>query len=493
MNHISKEFLKELFLSGIHKIYEYINSLFQEKLTLIEKIKELEATIFTLKEELKKYKEKEAKTSKNSSKSPSSDPFYKKNNKRNIQDKTNRNQGGQKGHEGRTLNQVENPDDRKYCHVNYCKCGHHLSDNIVREEKRQVFDIKHGKIFVMEYVIEVIKCPKCGCICKGEVPEGVTSPVQYGEYIKCIGVYLVCYQMIPYQRASEVFEDIFGHYVSPATIYKWEKECFDGLSEYEKAILKMLILSRVLHVDETMLNVNKVGMWLLSYSTKHITYFTVSEKKDKDAMDAVGILPGFTGFLVHDYYSVYFQYTSCFHILCNAHHLRDLNFIYEIQEQIWGQEMILLLIKIKKAVEKAKELELNSLEPSLINAYTLEYNEILERAEQNNPRAKREKGQRGRVKQTKSRNLLDRFIEHSDSILKFMSDFTVPFDNNQVERDHRMMKTHQKVSGCFRSKEGADYFACCRGYISTLKKNKQNVLEGIHLVFRGKPFIPKQA
>ncbi len=487
MNYIFNKLPGKIFQLWIERIYAFIVSVFTEKRKLLEKISRLE-------DELKKYKEKESKTSKNSSKSPSSDPFYKKNNNRNLSGKSKgkRNQGGQKGHKGATLNQVKVPDKKIICSIKNCKCGHNFSGAKLNLERRQVFDIKYGKIYVIEYVIEKCECPNCGSICKGKAPSEVNSPVQYGRNIQCIGVYFACYQMIPYLRVSEIFEDIFGHYVSPATIYKWVKDCHGKLSDYEKKIIKLLILCRVLHVDETMINVNGSGIWLLSYSTQNISYFIPSLKKDKDAMDGVGILPNFTGFLVHDNYSVYFQY-NCFHILCNAHHLRDLNFVYEIQKQNWGLAMILLLIKIKKSVEKAKEEGRNSLEELEIQTYELEYKEILEKAEKDNPHAKRKENQRGKVKQTKSRNLLDRFLKHSNSILAFMKNFTVPFDNNIVERDQRMMKTHQKISGCFRTKEGADYYACCRGYISTLKKNKQNVLNGIALAFSNKPFIPNDA
>jgi len=452
----------------------------------------LMATITELKERVKSLEDQIHKNSRNSSRPPSTDNFIKPKSQRR---RSGRSPGGQKGHPGHTLKMVENPEHIVPYRVSICKeCGHSLKKVAANSyEKRQVFELPPIKVETTEHRAEKKLCPYCGHLNKATFPEEVKQPVQYGPHLKAIAVYLsqYQYQLLPYERMSELFSDLFNHQLSQATLVNANKRCYEILEPVEEKIKEEIIASPVVHFDETGLHIKGKREWLHVASTKTLTFYGAHAKRGGEATNEIGILPKFQGTAVHDFWKPYFKYL-CQHALCNAHHLRDLTGILEQDKQDWPQDMIDLLCEIKKNVEEKKPVA-NQLDPAQIKNFEVRYDEIIEKGLTENPLPKlqNQPKKRGRKKQSKAKNLLDRLKEYCQETLAFMYDFTIPFDNNQGERDIRMMKVQQKISGTFRSTQGAKTFCCIRGYISTVRKNSISVINAIEVALKGNPFIPE--
>lgn len=456
-----------------------------------DRILKLQEKVQHLEERIRHIENKLAKDSHNSSKPPSSDGLRRRKNKTKSQrKKTGKNNGGQKGHRGSNLKMVEKPDHTIRHKVNgKCSCGRCLENQpTIDQEKRQVFDLPDLKIKVTEHHIDIKKC-ECGQIHAADFPVGVNRPAQYGNRIKSLITYLMAYQHLPYERTSELVFDLFGHQISQGSLYNFYQTCYDGLEETEEFIKEQVIQTAVVGFDETGANVNKDRHWLHSASTQDFTYYACHKRRGHIAMDDIGILGQFAGIAIHDFWSSYLKY-ECDHGLCNAHHLRELNYISEQYKQSWAQEMTKLLLEIKKTVDTTK-LHQDGLAQYLIHDFENKYQKIIQTGYEENPppAEKIEKPKRGRPKRSEPIRLLDRFNEHAKKVLAFMYDFKVPFDNNLSERDLRMMKLHQKISGCFRSKKGADMFCRIRSYISSVKKHDLNVLDALSSVFKGQPLF----
>lgn len=432
-----------------------------------------------------------AKNSSNSSKPPSSDGPRKKRTK-SLRKKGARPSGGQKGHKGKTLKQVENPEHtvvHKACNCTHCQAR--LDNVLVTDyEDRQVFDIPAIHIEVTEHKAEIKFCPQCGKVNKGVFPDQVTQPVQYGDNVKSHAVYFNNYHHIPVARTGEIFEDVFGHRISDAVIINSSNDGAIAVAPSTEATKEQLKQSDIANFDESGLRVKGKLHWLHVASNDALTHYEVHEKRGQVAMDDIGILPEFQGIAIHDHWKSYFAYEDCDHGLCNAHHLRELKFIHEQYNQEWAQKMSDLLVKANKKVNSAKDADNDRLEPAQIYSIESAYDKIVNEGLEVNPPPEKEPGKRGRVKQSPPKNLLDRLKSHKDDILRFIHNFSVPFDNNQGERDVRMIKVKQKVSGTFRTDYGADIFCRIRGYISTVRKNDCNVIGAIKDAFAGTPFIP---
>lgn len=431
-----------------------------------------------------------AKNSSNSSKPPSSDGF-KKPRTSSLRKKGEKSTGGQEGHKGSTLNQVETPDHKVvYETVSCIHCQTSLCDVPVSEyEKRQVFDIPAIHIEVTEHKAEVKFCPQCGKMNKGVFPQEVSQPVQYGDNVKSHAVYFNNYHHIPVARTAEIFEDVFGHRISEGVIVQSNDAAATAVAPSTEAIKDQLINSDVANFDESGLKVKGKLHWLHVASNEKLTHYEVHKKRGQTAMDDIAILPEFQGTAVHDHWKSYFAYNDCEHSLCNAHHLRELKFINENYGQTWAKEMSNLLIEIKEEVHSTKA-HSDPLDSSKISAFEARYDKIVEDGLKANPPPEKQPEKKGKVKQSPPKNLLDRLKSHKKNVLLFMHDFRVPFDNNQGERDVRMIKVKQKVSGTFRSDDGADAFCRIRGYISTVRKHSRNVIDAIQSAFKGMPFIP---
>ena len=495
---MSREEILSVYEQGPEKVIELVEGLLSILRLLTDQLQTQEASIRALTERVRQLEDQRAKDSHNSSKPPSSDGGRKQT-RGNLRKKNNRNAGGQKGHQGSTLKMVDQPDKEIVHRVERCAdCDILLGDeSLVSYERRQVFDIPPLKIEVTEHQAEIKTCSCCGRLIKASFPSGVDQPVQYGTRIKALSVYLMNYQFHPYDRNREFFEDVFSHSISVGTLWQSNLVCYNALA-FSEAVTKQLIIdSLVARFDETGYAVNGKRHWLHVASTPHLTVYMPHPKRGKEAMDEMNILPQYRGRAVHDFWKTYFKY-DCKHALCNAHLLRELIFIDEQYDQGWAQDMIDLLLRIKAMVDEAKQTT-DCLAPKTIQTFEEEYQRILEEgfleellSRQANipPDASKLPKKRGRQKQSKAKNLLDRLRDYRKEILAFMYDFNVPFDNNLAERDIRMMKVQQKISGCFRSNEGAKIFCRIRGYISTIRKQGLNVLEAIQMVMDGKPFIP---
>jgi len=419
--------------------------------------------------------------SRNSSKPPSTDRFN-KDDKDNSDDKQgkNNNPGGQPGRIGTTLQKVDAPDEIKLLELDRTTLppGEYKVDGF---ESRQVFDIDIRRV-VIEYRAEIL-VNQFGNRFIAPFPEAVTKAVQYGNGVKAQAVYLSQYQLIPYQRVQEQFQDQFQLPISVGSIFTFNQRAYALLEQFELKLIPKMLLSSVLHADETGINISGKNHWLHCISNPQWTLYYAHAKRGSEAMTAMNVLPQFTGILCHDHWKPYFK-LNCLHALCNAHHLRELTCAEEQDHQEWAKQMRELLLNIEQAV-KAQGGALP--EPQAIR-YTEQYRALLEQAELEcpPPDPQRKPGQRGRVKRSKSRNLLERLLNYEQETLRFMIDARVPFTNNQGENDIRMTKVHQKISGCFRSQEGAEIFCRVRSYLSTCRKNNVSASEALTLLFDGK-------
>ena len=452
------------------------------------------ATIGQLAARIQGLEDRTAKNSQNSGKPPSSDGLNKPAPK-SRRKRSGKKSGGQAGHEGHTLKAVLKADSVKVHAIGKCQyCQKSMRKvKVERYEKRQVFDLPVVRIHVTEHRAEVKRCQCCGKESKAAFPEDVTQPVQYGAEIKAQAVYLNQYQMIPLERVSDVFEDFYGHRLAEGTIVETCQEAAARVLSVNQAIKKFLsTLAKVVNFDETGLRIQSKLYWLHVACTSLLTYYEVHAKRGQEAMKAMGILPDYRGTAVHDGLKSYWKYDQAQHGLCNEHHLRELEFIGERYPQEWVGKFADLLMEIKTAVDLARGTQLCLRDEQLAD-FNCRYDELIAQGLKANPISEPSEivqKKRGPKKQSPSQNLLSRLHDHKVAVLLFMNDFSVPFDNNQAERDIRMMKVKQKVSGCFRSERGAKAFCQIRGYISTARKNGQNVLSAIRLDFARTPYLP---
>ena len=458
---------------------------------LEQQVLELTVRLDASEQRVKRLEDQLAKNSRNSSKPPSTDGFHKPAPK-GLREKSARLSGGQPGHAGQTLAMVEKPDRIEPHRVERCECCdrslvHRPPEGI---EKRQVHDLPHIRLIVTEHKAEMKRC-SCGHLNKATFPAGVNAPVQYGPGVKAAAVYLKNYQFLPYERTCELLGDFFGCPMSEGTLANLIGECHARLEQPVQQIKEQIAQAPVAQFDESGSRVENKLWWLHAASTATATYYDIHPKRGTQAFEAIGILPDFGGRAIHDFWKPYFGY-GCAHGLCNAHHLRELIFVHEQYQQDWANTMIDCLLDIKKAVALAKPTT-DHLTKARIRDFEARYQSILDDGYGTNPlsASPAHAGKKtGRRKKTKPRNLLERLDEHRQQALAFMYDFSVPFDNNLAERDIRMIKVQQKISGLFRSEEGAKAFCRIRSYISTARKNALGALEAIARVFTRNPFVP---
>lgn len=459
---------------------------------VVSLVSQLLSRLNQLEVEVKELQGKLSKNSRNSSKPPSGDGFGK--HTKSLRQKSNRASGGQKGHPGSTLEWREQVDEVVKHSVDSCShCGASLQAvGVTAYEARQVHELPLMSLQVIEHQAEVKCCPVCETLNRGAFPIEVSQRVQYGSGARGLMLYLMDAQLLPSHRTREVFAEVFGCEISEGTLYNARAKCFEQLAPVEQGIKAQLSAAAVLHCDETGLRVNQKLRWLHVASTATLTYYFVHDKRGRAAIDEMAVLPGFEGVSVHDGWQSYFGY-DCAHSLCNAHHLRELRFLVERDKQPWAQQMMTLLIDIKTKVDAAKAIGQQALNKQQLYDFEERYQTLLMDGFKANPPPSVDHDapkKRGRFKQSPARNLLDRLERHDTAVLAFMLDFRVPFDNNQAERDVRMMKLKQKISGCFRSSVGSEQFCRIRGYISTMRKQKRPILEALTSTFSTTPMMP---
>ncbi|MDZ4186314.1 MAG: IS66 family transposase [Desulfuromonadales bacterium] len=430
--------------------------------------------------------------SRNSSKPPSTDGYHKPAPK-SSRKKTGRKPGGQKGHPGSTLALSENP-DRVIPHpVTTClQCGLDLSTSPAEVERRQVIDIPPLRLEVVEHRFESKACPCCHAVTTShqDAPE-VTAPTQYGPRIKALAVYLKTYQLLPFKRGAELIRTLFGGTLCEGTLANMVKGVSGTLDAPLAAITSILTDAKVAHFDETGSSVKGKLHWFHVASTEKVTLYTMHQRRGAAAMEDMGVLPKFSGRAIHDHWKPYFKFKGCCHGLCNAHHLRELTFIHEVVGQEWAASMKDLLLKANAAVDTAKAENRTRLDDKEVSRFVRRYKRIIAMALAVNPPPVPVPGKRGKPKDSKAGNLARRLRDHRREALAFMYDFSVPFSNNLAERDIRMMKVQQKVSGTFRSPEGATNFCRIRSYLSTSCKQGMASLAVLAKAIAGCPFMPQ--
>jgi transposase len=435
--------------------------------------------------ELQELKGRLAKDSHNSSKPPSSDGLKRKS--RSLRQKSGKKPGGQPGHRGHTLPLVERPDAVVLHRPTVCGACQTPLDGLVAErvERRQVRDLPPVRLVVTEHRAERVRCPHCHTLTPAVFPADVEAPAQYGPGVRALAVYLSQQQLLPFARVRAVLSEVVGCPLSVGTVVSLVQRCARALVESEAETKTALRSAAVLHTDETPIRVNGQWQWVHVSSTAGLTHFGVQPQRGATATEAIGILPHFRGTAIHDGWTPYWHYRACRHALCNVHHLRELTWVAEHLQQPWAQALKDLLLEMRTAVAMARAAGAEHLAADHRARLVARYHEVLCQGVAANPLPPppQTPPKPGRRKQPPVRNLLDRLFQHQEEVLAFLHDFAVPFDNNQAERDLRMLKVQQKISGTFRSPAGAVAFCRIRGALSTWHKAGAALLERLQALF----------
>jgi len=470
----TREQLIELAKTDPEQIADLVLALFDRFDALEAKVKQLE------------------RNSRSSSKPPSSDSgnFTNQPKPKSLRNKSSKKPGGQKGHPGNTLRQSKTPDEiieHRFGPAVTCPiCGEFLTgcgeDALHSDhcEVRQVFELPAFRIQITEHRAERIKCPNCETLITAEFPSDIKAPTQYGPQVKAVALYLNTYQLIPFQRLAEAFEVLFCCKLSAGSLANFVKKGGKQASLAMAPVREELQNSALLHADETGCRVFGKRHWLHVVSTRWLSCYHINEKRGAKAFIRMGVLPKFTGNLIHDFFSSYYQFSDCHHFLCAAHLLRELIYAHEQLDQAWAGEMRSLLLEAKALRDQVDDRESES--PNVLSEVLKQrirnrYATLILEGLAINPEPEVIEGKRGRVARSKPLNLLIRLEDRYEEIMGFFEYAGVPFDNNQAERDLRMMKTREKISGTFRSFEHPTAFCDLRGVISSAHKQSRNLLE----------------
>lgn len=453
---------------------EECHSLIRQLLLVIER---QQAEIDELKAEVKELRARLDQNSQNSNRPPSSDVFTKP---RPAIRKKKRRKGGQKGHPGKTLKRVSEPDLVIECEPLSCVCGvvdWTLESEII--DSRQVFEIPEPKLEVVEYrrIKRVCRCGREVC---GEFPAEVSAPVQYGRRVQAMVALLSVHGCLSYEKIGQLFADLYGYQLNTATTQAMVQRTSQVMPIEE--IKAGVIESKVVNFDETGIRVNGRMKWLHNASTEWLTYQFVHGKRGQAALsDEESVLPEFGGVAVHDCWPGYFKFGQIRHAVCHAHILRELNGIIEGSGSNWGRKMKRLLLRMYKAGDYGRGVIED------IGGYEKSFERILRQGEREEPPPKKVNPS-GKLKRTKGRNLLERLSKHREAVFRFAREKEVPFTNNQAERDIRPAKIKQKINGGFRSSNGAESYSRINSFISTLRKQKREVFQELLSVIKGNAF-----
>jgi transposase len=441
-------------------------------------IADLTAQNAALRQEVADLRRQLDKNSSNSSKPPSSDGFRKPPRvPKSLRGASGKKSGGQIGHKGDTLRPVAKPDKIERHDAACCAhCAAALTGAMATGvEKRQVFDLPEPRLEVTEHQANIYTCASCRGVTKAAFPEGVNAHVQYGPRIKAAAVYLNTQQLIPEDRVGEVMKDILGAgSLCPASVAAWCAAKAEAFAPVAACIADLLARAPVRNLDETGFRVGQKLQWLHTVSSDVLTHYRVTSRR--------GEIPKFLegGVIVHDHFRPYYGLNGLAHALCNAHHLRELKALIEIEKEAWAKKMSRLLAKMARAVAKAVEKGQSVLAERQRRRFEALYDAILAQGfafHEAQPPLGRRPGARGRQAKRPGHNLLERLRDYRSDVLRFLFDFAVPFTNNRAEQDIRMMKLRMKISGCFRTTDGAQTFATLRSVISTARKRGWNILQ----------------
>jgi transposase len=451
------------------------------------RIEELEARLMGALWRIEELERRTGKNSQNSSKPPSSDGL-----KHTVKPRAKKGKpsGGQAGHQGHTLQQVERPDQVVAHRPERCEaCSYELGavPGEIRE-RRQIYELPEMRMQVIEHQVQAICCPVCQQRTTAHFPVGVDAPTQYGPQMQALAVYLSQFQLLPMERLQELCRDVLGCHLSEGTLANWLAQAARTLEPSMQHLKDLLGRSRVMHADETGARIKGILHWFHVAATPWLTYYAWHRKRGQEAMNTIGILPEYHGRLLHDRLSSYDGY-SCEHSLCGAHLLRDCLGIAEHEKHPWAQTMHDLLLCMLHTAHQWRLTGAKAVPKAERDALVLRYFEVLEQGfAVCQPRAPSLPKKLGRPKQSDAKNLLDALLKRAEQVLAFLDDLSIPFTNNLAERDLRMIKVQQKISGTFRSPGGATAFCAIRSYLSTMRKQGRSLLAAMAAVFEGSPF-----
>jgi|APDOM4702015118_1054815.scaffolds.fasta_scaffold21937_1 transposase len=448
---------------------------------LIAEVRRLSARVAELEARL-------SKDSHNSSKPPSSDGLAKKSQSPNVP--SGRKPGAQPGRAGKTLERSVHVDTViNHPLPPHCACGAALAGTGVRlHEQRQVIDIPVASYHVTEHRTWQTRCT-CGRVHQSAFPAAVSEVVQYGPNVRALAVHLTHGQLLPLARSAQLISELYGLSISSGTVHAWGHQAAQLLLPEVAGIAQSLTGLPVVHADESGLRVAAHLNWLHTVASPKLTWYGVHAQRGLPAIQDHGILPHRMGTVVHDCWGPYWR-VDCAHALCNAHLLRELTFQRETTRQRWPKRLIDILIRSRDYCEAARQAGKTALSAWRIRRIFRDYRAILDRALTRHPRAARHDKRRGRVKQSVAFNLINRMREHAGAVLRFVTDLRVPFTNNLAERAIRMPKVKQKISGGWRTFEGAQNFCTIRSYLDTMHKQGHNMFEVLRQTFRGRPLSP---
>ena len=460
---------------------------------LIEEILKLREENDKLKWKVKDLEWKLNTNSLNSSKPPSTNNLWKITQICNSREKWKNPRWWVKWHKWWTLKQYEKPDIVKKIEVIVCeKCTFSLKNiAIFKEIKRQVIDIPKPICIVTEYVSEQKLCTCCNHLNKAKFPKWVEQPIQYWPNIQASSVYMYNHQITSYERLQEFWKEIFLLDISQTTLTNFNKKSYTILEDFENQIKSALIKSPILNVDETWVRIDWKTNWIHTVWTKKLTHYSAQEKRWKEAMDDMKILEAFTWILVSDHWNSYkIFHNFLLHCFCNAHHLREIKWVIENEKKDWWEQMIDLLLMAKNFKEEAIKKWENFLEKEVLEDIHIKFKAILQEWKNTYKVIERKKWKRWKIKKDKWLNLLERLEKSEDWTLWFIHNFEIPFDNNLAERDLRVVKTRTKISWCFRSFNGAQWFCRIRSFISTLRKQGLEIYDSILSIFSWNLILP---
>ena len=482
--------------------YEFVQQLMEQNALLLKQnenltasVAELTDTVDKLKQTIEELREQLNKNSRNSSKPPSSDglgkPTVKKD--RSLREASGKKQGAQEGHEGVCLSIISNPDHTEnHMHSDCEGCPYHdacLEKACIKETRHEIDAVVTVDV-TAHNLFSVPECPLHGGSRTGHFPADIKAAVQYGKNLQAMVVAFNTVGAVSINRTHEILSSVFNIPLATGTIKNMVTRCADSLKgTHEKIRLKMTTRG-LIHCDETGTRVDGKTWWVHNASDRDYTYLTINKKRGRIGMDEAGVLPHARGIIVHDCWGSYWQYPDVTHAICCAHLLRELNGVIENHpEQTWAPKFRRLLLDMKKSRDEAVQEHRDELSSQQLSKFDTEYDDIIKTAYEENPLPETSAKKRGRKKKSKVLNLICRLVNYKASVCLFIKNLCVPFDNNQAERDLRMVKVKTKVSGCFRSEEGAQEYLTIMSYIGCANKHHINAFTAIREALNGNPDI----